>query len=278
MPEGPRVVVQAQPVTLSQSPAMMRIWRAVMPEAREQSFKTRTGVDPLTVEEVLLGELQPSGYMLLARGPFDADLVVREAGARLAALEVVVDDPVLRREGIDGAARYAYAVVDSHTVLVARDAPAPLLADFVARLTGEREVARALDAPDAAALYTERGPQALAVYAPRPLGLPADTGVGLLLSRERALVATFHPRLAEVDVELEMRGEFPPGAEQNFRALLRSVGGTDLGGALGLAEIGDALRIRVDDAGVLLRFPIRVQALVRGLRILFTEDLERLLE
>lgn len=278
MPAGPRTVVEARPAQLALRPAIQRIWRAVMPRAREERFRQRTGVDPASVDWLVLGELRPKGYILLARGPFDADLVVREAGARLAALETVVDEPVLRREGVSGDARYAYAVVDFHTVMVARDAPAPLLAQFVARLGGDQDVPGVMDEPDARSLYADRGAHPLAIYAPQPLRLPVDSGVGVLLSRERALAARFEPGDVEIDVELELRGEFPPGAEQNFRALVKSLGGTDLGAVLGLADIGDALRIRADDQGVELQFPLRTQALLRGVRMLFSQDLMRMLQ
>jgi hypothetical protein len=244
-------------------------------EEREREFSQRTGVDPLAVEELVVFELSPNGYVMLLRGPFDAQSVVERAGERLALTDVVSDKPVVRREGLAGQGRYAYAALAAHSLLVARDAPPQLLAEILARREQHGRPSALAPAP-ARSLYSEHAGQPLLLLSPEPLALEPGSNVALLFAREQALAVTVRPHATVLAVGIDMRGEFPPGAEHNFRALARSLAGASLGRALGLSRVAETMAIRVDSQGAFVTFAIDARELVAGVRMLFYDDLREL--
>lgn len=260
---------------LAEQDAARMLWRALVTEERERAFAERTGVDPLTIEELIVIELPPSGYMLLLRGPFAAEDVVRRGGERLAMRDVETDDPVLRREGLAGQGRFSYAALAPRSLLVARDAPPQLIAQVLARRT-DREAPRALGNPDARALYAEHGADPFVLIAPDKLALEPGSGVSLLFARERALAVSVRPTQAVLPVSIDLRGEFPPGAEHNFRALAKSLAGAQLGRAFGLSQVPERMAIRLDDRGAVLTFALEAKSLLGGLRMLFFDDMRTL--
>lgn len=275
IPEGPKWLIQARPRLLAQQEATRTLWRTLVSEERERAFTERTGVDPMQLEELVGIELPPSGYLLVVRGPFDAADVVRRAGERLAVADVRTDQPVVRREGLAGQGRYAYAALAGHTLLVARDAAPQLVARVLARHEA-RDNAGALDNADAQSLYAEHAASPLVLFAPRPLALEPGTNVALLFARERALAVTVRPTHTTLATGIDMRGEFPPGAENNFRALARSLSSAQLGRALGLSRVPDNMAIRVDEQGSYVTFALEASELVAGVRMLFFDDLKQL--
>jgi len=275
VPPGPAWVIQARPRMLAEQEAARTLWRSLVTEERERAFAERTGVDPLTVEELVVIELPPSGYMLLVRGPFDAAEVVRRAGERLAMRDVESEEPVLRREGLAGQGRFAYAALAPRSLLVARDAPPQLVAQVLARRL-DKQVPRALGTPDAQSLYAEHGADPFVLVAPEKLALEPGTGVALLFARERALAVSVRPTQVVLPVAIDLRGEFPPGAEQNFRALARSLAGAQLGRALGLSQVPERMAVRLDERGAVVTFALEAKALVAGLRMLFFDDMRTL--
>ena len=275
VPPGPDVLLSAKPRVLAQQEGPRSLYRALVSEERDRAFAERTGIDPLTVEELVAFELPPNGYVLLLRGPFDARSVVERAGERLALTDVVTDEPLARREGLAGQGRYAYAMLAAHSVLVARDAPPQLVAAILARRR-DREAPGALASPDARALYREHAAQPLLLLAPKPLQLAPGTNVSLLFARERALAVTVQPLGQVLGVGIDMRGEFPPGAEHNFRALAKSLAGEALGRALGLSRVPETMAIRVDAEGAYVTFALDARELVAGVRMLFYDDMRSL--
>jgi hypothetical protein len=275
IPRGPRWIVQARPRLLGEQEAARVLWRTLVTEEREQAFVERTGVDPMRVEELVAIELPPSGYLLLVRGPFSATSVVERAGERLAIVDVRAEAPIVRREGLAGQGRYAYAALGESALLVAKDAPPQLVAEVLARLAS-RDTAGALEGADARALYTEHAQSPLVLFAPEPLALEPGSNVALLFARERALAVSARPTHAAVAVAIDMRGEFPPGAENNFRALARSLASAQLGRALGLSRVPDTMAVRVDAQGTFVTFALEATELTAGLRMLFFDDLKQL--
>jgi hypothetical protein len=73
-------------------------------------------------------------------------------------------------------------------------------------------------------------------------------------------------------------GEFPPGAEANFRALVGSLAESDLGRGLGLEEVARSLVVEVREREVALGARVRVSTLTRGLRALFGDEIEEMLD
>jgi hypothetical protein len=270
-------VLTATPARLARAPAARALWRAVVPEAREQAFAKRTGVEPLQVEELVVIDLEGEGYLMLARGPFEAAEVVRRLGQGLAIVDVSVDTPRVRREGLRGQGRYAYAALDHHGLLVARDAPPELVASVLQRADGKLAHG-AFASPLSADLRRAHGVAPLVVYNLSPLSLPSGTGAALLLSREKALAVAVVPGAELLSVSVDLRGELPPGAEANLRTWARSVGGSDLGRVLGLGEVADQMAIRVDESGALVTFQLDAEALLSGVRFLFFDEMRVLFE
>jgi hypothetical protein len=214
--------------------------------------------------------------VLLARGPFSARAVIERAATRFAIPDVSVDEPVFRREGVTGISRYAYAELDPHALLVAKNAPPALVATILARLH-DPKLPRAFELGDPAALYRDVRGYACALLAPRPLELPTGSGAALLLAEERALAATAQPEPGALRIEVRLRGGFPIGAEQNFERLVLSVAHAPLGQLLGLSEVQNELKIARTSWGVHIAFRWPGQRLALGLRALFLEDLRSLL-
>ena len=75
-----------------------------------------------------------------------------------------------------------------------------------------------------------------------------------------------------------LRGELPPGADANFRQLAASLANSDLGAVVGLNLAERELAVRVDGEQAHLEAPWPADVLARGLRVLFVDELEALLE
>jgi hypothetical protein len=272
-------VLVARPRELFREPATHTLFRALVDAAHEQSFVERTAVDPRTLEELVVREEQ-AGYLLLARGPFDASAVVRGAGARLAVPDVSTDAPLVRREGLAGRGRWAYAALDAHTVLVAKDAAPQVVGDVIARFhaRGQVPVPGALAEDPARALAARYAGAPLAVFVPKALALQPGTGLALLLAEQRALAAVVEPRGTGMALTVDLRGEFPSGADQNFRTLGRSMASTELMRMLGLDTVLQALDVKQDTGAVQIAGYVEAKAVAQGLRSLFFADARALFE
>lgn len=275
LPPGPEFVLLAQPRALMQAESARALWRTLVTEEREQAFRTRTGVDPREVEELVVIALGAEGYLLLARGAFDADAIVRAAGDRLAVRDVETDEPILRREGLAGVGRYAYAALDPHAILVAKDAEPALLASVLARLS-DRQGVPLLETSDAEALYATHGSAPLLLLAPRALALEPGTAVALLMAEERALALSITPSATSLQITIALRGTFPDGIEHNLRSWAHSVGQSDLGRALGLLNFAEHVQIQRAADGVLAHGSIAATDLISGMRLLFFDGMREI--
>lgn len=274
VPPASTLVVLASPQPLLEAESSRRVLAALFPEDQLDRFSQRTGVDPRRLTQLVLAD-HPEGRVLIARGPFDPAFAVEEAGERMAPLEASVDRPWVRRAGFLGRRRVDLAAVGDALVWV--EGTPQLAAEVLAlarRPANRRRHALAGDT--VRELHEAYGEAPLAMLAPHPLGLPLETGVGMLLAREQALVVSVRPDGSTIRVELELRGEFPPGAEENFRALARSLAETELGAILGLREALPSLRIEADEARVVLRAELDPVLLSVGLRALLVAELPEL--
>jgi hypothetical protein len=275
LPPGPSPIISARPRELFAHEEVRLLWTTLVDSADERAFVERTGVDPRQLEELVVFEVGKAGYVLLARGPFSAKEVVLRAADRLAMRDVEVDEPVLRREGLTGSARYAYAQLDAQSLLVAKNAAPLLVAAILARRT-DRSLPRAFGGPEADALYRSYGSAPCVLFAPRPLELSLGSGAALLLAEEHALAATARPQPGAFRIGIDLRGNFPSGAERNFSALVSSVAQSPLGQLLGLIDIERGLEVKVAATGVHIAFEWPAQRLAQGLRTLFLDDLRTL--
>lgn len=279
VPKGPSRLLVARPKQLAESPGMRALWRTLVLEEREQAFVARTGIDLLQLTELVAFEVPPSGYVVLARGPFDAAEVVKRAGQRIAVVEVASDGP-LRREGLRGDGRYAYASLDSHAVLSAKDAPPELIAAILSRSTGTRSTGpqreNALESADGHALLALHHDAPLVLLDLEPLPFEAGTPIALLFARQRSLGLAARPTENKLSLTLDLLGEFPNGAEQNFRNLVRSLQNTALVSALGLSNVADSIEVRAEAQGVRLSTTFEAQLLERALRQLVSAEMRDL--
>ena len=276
-PPGSTLVIIASPTELLAHPPTERVVASLFPAEQLERFAQRSGVDPRALEEIVIAD-HPDGRVILARGSFDAPFAVREAGERMAPLESSVDEPLVRRVGFLGDRRVDLAALAP--AVVSWTEGAPQLAAQVLAAVGRAPASRRHPLGGRLALELRRaaGDAPFALYSLTPLGLPRDTGIGLLLARERALSAWALPGAeGGLEVQVELHGEFPDGAAENFRMLARSVAETDLGAALGLSEALPTLRIVAEPRRVRASATLDPGVLAVGLRMVLRAEMRELL-
>jgi hypothetical protein len=119
----------------------------------------------------------------------------------------------------------------------------------------------------------------LALYVPEPLELPPELGLSVLLARQRALAAVATPAgPSRAAVGVQLIGEFPATAEENFETLVTSIASQDLGAALGMREALPTLSVQVGQNSVLVGLELHAETLALGLRTLFGGEIAELLQ
>ncbi len=266
-------MVVASPDALLAAAPTERVLRAVFSDEHLERFAARTGVDLRALTELVVG-VHPEGRVAIARGPIDAPLAVREAGERMAPVEAAADEPIVRRVGFLGRGRVDASALDRDTILHV-DGP-PTLAREVLDAAEQAAELRA-DALARCPLGEHAGAP-LVLCAPHPLGLPLDTGIGVVLAREETLVASVRPEAEHLRIAADLRGEFPPGVRENLQAFAESLAGSDLGAALGVRGALPSLRIQADEGHVALGAELDPGVLAAGLRALLVAEIEELIE
>ena len=192
----------------------------------------------------------------------------------MAPLESSVDEPIVRRAGFLGASRAEVMALSERTVVYVEGTPQLAAAVLTAAREHESERESALSGLS----FDAHAEAPFVIYGPQPLDMPADTGIGLLLSRERTMVVSLTPEEDVLRVVAEFRGEFPPDAHDNFRALAASIAESDLGAALGARDALPSLRVQADEELVVLRAAVDPSALAAGLRALFVAEIAELID
>lgn len=276
VPADATYVVRARPAILYARPAFRTVADPLFPPARLRSFDERTGVDLTSVEDAVYVRLDDDGFLIAARVERAHDVAVA-AGMRMNGIEAEADRPFVRRLGYMGTELREVVAVGDDLILIGAGA-GPQIAELLRGLAGGSPPPGLFASGEARRLagFHPRAP--LHLYAPRPLGLPLDTGIGLLLARERAACIALDPHDEHLNIWALVLAELPPGGEDNIRQLLHSVARSDLGTVLGIDRALGSLEIDVsgDRARVGLRWPSR--PLARGLRVLFVDELEALLD
>lgn len=281
VPDGAELVVELRPSALLAAPATRRVVQALVPPEAMRRLAERTGLDPLHIETAVVAEYA-RGHLVLLRGDFDAAARVRElARARMAPVESRSDEPLLRRGGHVGTAWRELVALRGDVLAVAVGEIRHVVAAVAQRASQGRWPASsraALGSEVTLDLLRSWGEAPAAVYMPRPLELPEGFGTSVLLARERALVLAFEPAGDDIAVDVELRGEFPDGAEQNFRTLVTSVARTDVGAALGLLEGLETLRIQAEPSRVVVHERVPATSMARGLVMLIGADVQGVIE
>ncbi len=272
VPGSPDLIVVARPAELLETPATRAIVDVIVDEPGRQNLYDRSGVDVTAVSELVYVDYGDRRSLRLARMPSGPAIVV--ANARDLQIQTSTDGVITRRSGHDGIRHRELVAVDG-VVMMGHEVGTQI----ATVLDGVRE-ARLPPPPegDWAALRARFVDAPLVFFAPDPLGLPPE-GIGLLLARERALAVAVRPRdETSIEVVVAMRGEMPDGIEENLRTWITSMAGADLGRALGLGEALHSLEVDRIPEGVELRLDWPVVPLVRGLRLLFHDDIRAIVE
>jgi hypothetical protein len=285
IPEGAGTIVRARPRALLAAEELAAVVRAVAPDEALDAFSQRHGVDPRTLETVVLATYGEHDRVVLASGPFLARVVVGEIGHRMSPLESSADAPIYRRAGTYLRRRFELLALGSHELALV-DGPPSLAGRLVASRSGPMASGRTSEPPTevgiaAARLRTllegERDAPFLWIQHGRP-DLPSE-GVGLLLARlEDAALTLSTGEPGMVVVRVRLYGEFPPGADENFRTLIGSLSEAELGRALGLEEIARTLAIDVVGPEIRLAATLRSSTLARGLRLFGGAGIGELIE
>ncbi len=280
VPEGAATIVVARPDALLASAAGPQIADTLVLPGGFDRFATRTGVDLRRVTEAVYVEYTDGASLVLVRGPFDAQLVVAEAGERMSAIESRADEPLVRRAGFFSDERRELVALDHDVVVVTSGAAvAPLAALLACVSSTERRCRTAFSGRDAAALLAAHRAAPIAVYAPTGLALPEGLGTASLFAGTRALAAVVTLRSGDdLDLDVDLRGRFPTGAEQNFRAFAQSLGHSDVGAMLGLASAAERMTTERAADTLRLHTTLAVAPLVHGLQVLFAGEIRAILE
>ena len=274
LPDGAHFVVVAQPIALMDAPATASVIAALIPSERFDTFRAHNGIDPRTLTELAYAEYRDGagaslGTVLVVRGPFNARVAVGEMAHRMIPVESERDEPYYRRGGIYAGLRRDAIAIDEHTLVLVTGSP--VLAERALAIAEPRSLegdAGAITASLAA------GGAPLLVLWPQPLNLPLGTDLALILARERALgVALRGDGDGRVELVAEARGEFPPGIEDNLRALAQSLSYSDMGHRLGMAELEGTLEVHVTPNGVRASGALSAATLAEGLRALLVAEI-----
>lgn len=273
LPDGAHFVVVAQPDALMDAPATASVIAALIPSERFDTFRAHNGIDPRTLTELAYGEYRDAagaslGTVLAVRGPFNARVAVGEMAHRMIPVESESDEPYYRRGGIYAGLRRDAIAIDEHTLVLVTGSP--VLASRSLAIAQPRSLEG--DAGAIAANLAAGAP--LLVLWPQPLNLPLGTDLALILARERALgVALSGDGDGRVALVAEARGEFPPGIEDNLRALAQSLSYSDMGHRLGMAELEGTLEVHVTPHGVRASGALSAATLAEGLRALLVAEI-----
>lgn len=287
VPSGARVVVQAHPQAMLGTPALRRVVDAVFDGEARRALGDRTGVYVEDLRALVVAEWPSSDdgaprtprFLLLARLPRGARDVVRAAGRRMRPVDEGSEAPFVRRLGWLGPHLRDLTALDDRTLLVAEGVldAARAVRQRVRGGDWAPGDGPALHTPALQALGRSTAGAPLGLVVPEPLAPPGAGGVALLLARQRALVARLDGAGDDVAVDVRLTGEFPPTAPANFRALVASIGETDLGGAVGISEAAETFTTRSDDSGLTLSLALPSARLATGLRVLFLAEIQELL-
>lgn len=252
-PEGASTLVELRPRELERSPAMKLVGEALLSEEEAREVRERLGFDLRALESLTLATYGNRPVVLLRGSAVRASnegVASPAVGRRMERLD---DDLVLLADPGPSAEDVAFRVRNSEF----RDGQRPALHTAEHRALFERHA----DAP-------------LLFLLPVPLAPDPSTSAGLLLARERALAVAFRPVGKEtVEVTVDLRGEFPPGAEANFQRLVASLAEDELGRIFGISNALPGLRVVAGEERVVLRLPISAPDLARGIELFLRAEI-----
>ncbi len=299
LPGGATSVVIARPDELADQPAVRTWIDLVLTDEALERIEIRTGIHPSELTELVRADYGEGRVLWLVRGAGDPEALVRAAEMRMNSVAESGDDP-LRRTGFIGTRRRTWAALSNDALLVAGGhAEAEVAAILDAAERAQRPASAIDGAPEdldwavdglpqpnvggyllanAIALYQAHRSSPVLLLMPDPLGLPVDTGIGMLLARQEQLAAAIDPEGDELRLRVTLTGEFPPGAQSNFEQLFVSIAGSDLGHALGLTQARETFSVDTAEGAIRAELRWPAAGLARGVELLSTDDPWALIE
>ncbi|MEM9073694.1 MAG: hypothetical protein AAGE52_34710 [Myxococcota bacterium] len=274
-PESAKYIVHLFPKRLFATPAFRTVVDPLFPPAGRQAFADRTGVYLEEIEEALFASLDEGRFLIIVR-TVDAPAVVRAAAMRMNTLEVEADEPFVRRVGFLGTERRELVALGPSLLVVGAGAGVEI-ATLLEALAHGRRPPSALASDDGRRLLESADAAPLTVFLPKPLDLPRDTGIGLVLAQERAASVVVTPTTDTADLKVTVIGELPPGGDTNLRRFFEALGQSELGTLLGINQTLQSLDLTVNQDQTTIRAQWPVAPLSRGLRVLLVDDIDALL-
>ncbi len=271
LPRGTTSVVVASPRRLFEDAASRAVIARLVPDARFEALRVQHGIDLRTLDQVVVASYE-DGDVYVLRGPFLARVAVAEIAHRMVPIESRAEEPRFRVAGVFRGARVDAIAIGPHTLAVVAGAPA-LSGRLVATLDGDST------AFDAAELRSFGVDVPFVWVRPVPLRLPVEAPVAILLARERSMAVVAMPDGARsIALTVRFTGEFPPGADENFRQLVASLAQSDLGRAVGMASALPTLSVAAQGSRVELSAVLGAEGLARGLWLAVGAEIEEALE
>lgn len=272
LPEGASLVVVARPRELFEAEPSARVLRSLLPDAQLESLRVQHGIDLRTIDRLAFATYDAGdalGSVVVLQGPFRAEVAVAEAAHRMLPRESLTDTPRPRAGGVLRGARMDVVALGAHTLLLV-DGPPELTARVLRTVDGASPPAIAGPVQQVMARHGEP----LVGIRPIPLELPASGPVALLLAEEESMLIAIAPSgTSAIHVTIDLTGEFPPGADANFRQLIVSLAQSTMGTALGLRGALGTLSVTATPTAVSLTADLDADELARGLGLLFRAEI-----
>lgn len=270
VPGEPSMVLSGTPERFASAPTLRDFWGDWIDEGVVRATEFHVGLRPERIEQAVWANYDDGGWMLFVRGPADMARAVHAAEMRMSTVAFSSDHPLIRRAGHEGTKFRDYVALAGDVLLIAQDS-----GGRVAQLLAMLRRGIPVDA------VSEVGATAipmLKLVVPRHLGLPLDTGLGMVLSRQEGLRVRVGADEFGVKFQGSFWGEFPDGVEQNLTHWFGSMSASSLGQALGLDHSRRPLSVRHRGDEVSFEITLAAERLREGLRTLFTERWSELLE
>jgi len=238
-----------------------------------ERVRERTAVDLLSLRETALA-FYDDETLLLARGPYSAEEIVTVVGMHMRVIVQQDSEPTRRSGTYDGRTLFHAAAIGPHEYALSRGEGA-VLSRILQRLhagetpapdrLAERDMQRALSGLPSAPLR---------IAVSTPMRLPLNSPLGLLLSNQRAMaMAVTEAEGEQLGLHVAFVGEFPAGAEANFRQWIEAMAQDDLGRVIGLNRGLSSLDVIADSDRVVVSMTISSGDVVRGIRVLFDAEI-----
>ena len=276
LPDGAVGILIARPRELFGSDSSALVIHALAPDERLEAFRLQHGVDLRTLDRLAWASYESTGAqgdIVIAQGPFRAEVAVAELAHRMIPRESQEETPRARAGGVFHGTRIDAIALGPHTLALVIGSPT-LTARLIRTADGLSPPAIAGPIEQTLRRYTDP----IVAMRPVPLELPIASGVGRLLSEEESLVITLRPsEPAAIHAEVELSGGFPPTAADNFRQLVASLAQSTLGTALGLRSALGSLVVEATPTRVHLRADLDANELARGCAALFRAEIAEVL-